>query len=270
MGYVSRQFGRLRHEPRMSIDAGRERVAVEPSQQVSWADICASATLVMTPSGGPIRTIVTGRRHITTGSYPSIKAGRPCPFEGMNERAFLMHSEVDTGVVDYSAQPFRFEFIIDGRKRTYIVDCARVLDDGGIEVVEVKNDRRALKDPDYSLKLECVAEICRQLGWRFRVVFGKDLLRPEIHFDAIQDIQSWRFAAYEDADVFRIAERLHAVEVECLGALAERIGSRAVGRAKLKAMMVGRLVRINLAAPLCDESPVMLLAGPTSQLEGWK
>lgn len=64
--------------------------SAEPS---SWDSLAASATLVTTPCGAPIRTIVTGRRVITTGVYASRKAGRPQPYESMNERAFFMHCE---------------------------------------------------------------------------------------------------------------------------------------------------------------------------------
>lgn len=265
MGYVPDQTHATRLEPWGKIDAALARVAVEPSAQFSWEELSASATLVVTPSGGPIRTIVTGRRHITTGSYASIKAGRPFPFEGMNERAFLMRCEVDTEVVDYRAQPFRFEFVLDGKKRTYIVDCVRLLDGERLEVVEVKKDRRALKDPDYSLKLECVAEICRQLGWRFRVIFADELFLPKARFQAVEDIQSWRFTAYGEADSYRVIRRLHDGGEACLGSLADMFASRQLGRAKIKAMMVRRLVTIDLAKPLSDTSPVQLLV---SQKEG--
>lgn len=259
MGYVPDQLHATSSEPRGKIDAALAQVAVEPSAQFSWAALSASATLVITPSGGPIRTIVTGRRYITTGSYASMKAGRPCPFEGMNERAFLMHCEVDTEVVDYRAQPFRFEFVVDGKKRTYIVDCVRLLDGERLEVVEVKKDRRALKDPDYSLKIDCVAEICRQLGWQFRVVFADDLFLPKERFQAIEDIQSWRLTAYSEADVYRLIKRLDNASVECLGSLADMFSSSQLGRAKLKAMMVHRLVAIDLASPLSDDSAVRLI-----------
>ena len=73
------------------------------------ARLSATATIVVTPNGAPIRTIVTGRRPIVTGTYASRKAGRPLPYESMLERAFFMHSEVDPDVVDYRAQPFRLD-----------------------------------------------------------------------------------------------------------------------------------------------------------------
>lgn len=240
-----------------------DQVATSAPTAFCWESMAASATLVTTPTGQPIRTIITGRRRITTGSYASRKAGRAFPFEGMNERAFLMHSEVDTSVVDYRAQPFRFEFVIDGQKRTYIADAVRLLDSGAVEVVEIKNDRRFLKDPDYVHKLECVVHICRQIGWRFRVIYRETLFEPTALFDNVQDIQSWRLADYGQSDVFRVLDCLGACGSKPLGALADLLGRRPVGMAKLKAMMVGRTVRIDLSRRLSIDSEVVPVCTPT-------
>jgi hypothetical protein len=129
-----------------TVEAALHSAGVRNVAPSSWESISASATLVTTRCGAPIRTIITGRRVITTGVYASRKAGRPLPYESMNERAFFLHCEVDTEVVDYHAQPFRLEFVIRGRKRAYIADCVRLMADGAIEVVEIKSDPRALKD----------------------------------------------------------------------------------------------------------------------------
>lgn len=240
-----------------------EQVATPAATAWCWEALAASATLVITPKGQPIRTIITGRRRITTGAYASRKAGRAFPFEGMNERAFLMHSEVDTAVVDYRAQPFRFEFVLDGEKRTYIADAVRLLDSGVVEVVEIKNDRRFQKDPDYALKLDCVAEVCRQIGWCFRVMYREALFEPRIIFDNVQDIQSWRLASYGETDVYRVLDRLEAYGSQALGSLADLICGRPVGMAKLKAMMVGRIVRIDLSERLSIDSEVVAVTSQT-------
>ena len=241
-----------------------EQVATPAVTAWCWEALAASATLVITPKGQPIRTIITGRRRITTGAYASRKAGRAFPFEGMNERAFLMHSEVDTAVVDYRAQPFRFEFVLDGEKRTYIADAVRLLDSGVVEVVEIKNDRRFQKDLDYALKLDCVAEVCRQIGWRFRVMYREALFEPRICFDNVQDVQSWRLANYGETDVYCVLDRLDACGgSQALGSLADLIGGRPVGMAKLKAMMVGRIVRIDLSERLSIDSEVVAVTTQT-------
>lgn len=215
------------------------------------------ARLVITPDGRPIRTIITGRRRIVTGSYPSRKAGRSFPHEGMNEQAFFMHSEVDTRVVDYRAQPFRFEFVLDGAKRIYIADCVRLLEDGVIEVVEVKGDPRALEEPDYAEKLNCVVDICGKLGWRFRAVTRDQLLLPKLRFANIVEVQSRRNVKFDQIHGYRAFDLLmRAGGTVALGELASCLGEPCRGMAIAKAMMVGRLIDIDLSRPLGSDSPV--------------
>lgn len=229
----------------------------------SSADALTTGRIVFPTSGGPIRTIVTGRRHIVTGSYASRKACRAMPFEGMNERLFFMHSEVDTSVVDYRAQPFRFEFTIDGARRTYIVDCVRLLSDGRIEVVEVKNDRRALRDDHYLEKLNRVAETCTALGWDFRVVLREGLENPRVRLENIELIQSRRHTRFTSADVYVALESIEQAGGRIsMGKLAEGLGDAHRGRAVLQAMMVHRLVEIDLSKPLGPESSVSLPSSP--------
>lgn len=232
----------------------------QPPAPLSWEAINAIARVVTTPDDRPLRTIVTGRRRITTGIYPSTKSGRPFPFEGMNEQAFLMHCEVDTRVADYRAQPFRFEFVVEGAKRIYIADCARLLDNGRIEVVEVKNDRRALKDPDYALKLEHVREICTGLGWGFRVVLKDAIFAPSVVHANVVDIQSRRQVKFDASQSYLAFDLLDKMGGQApLGKLAETIAEHRVGMAMAKAMMVARLVKIDLSVPLSGDSVVSLV-----------
>ncbi|MBW8303794.1 MAG: hypothetical protein K0M78_07605 [Brevundimonas sp.] len=245
--------------PHGEIGAVVEGVLVGPSAPWDWESLRACARLVGATDGGPIRTILTGTKKLVTGSYPSRKAGRAMPYEGMNEHDFIMHCEVDTEVVDYRVQPFRFEFVVDGKKRIYIADVVRLLSSGQIEVVEVKQDRLALKDPDYSLKLECVKEICRRVGWLFRVVFSLELRRPAVRFTNIQDIQAWRTTRYGPGDVYQVCDLLSGHAHKTMGALAEALGDPIVGVAKLKAMMVGRVVRLELNRKLGADTLVSLV-----------
>jgi hypothetical protein len=244
----------------MTLDAALHNAAQEGMAPLSWENLSAAATLVVTPTGAPIRTIITGRRHVTTGVYVSRKAGRALPYESMNERTFFMHSEVDTEVVDYRAQPFRLEFILDGRKRTYTVDCVRLLADGLIELVEIKNDRRSLRDLDYASKLEAVQTICDRVGWGFRIVFKSSLFEPTHVYRNICDVQSWRLTEYTKTDVFEVAEQIHGAGPMPLARISEHLGDLVVVAAKLKAMMVGRVVRLDLSRPLNSDTSVSLLS----------
>jgi len=239
----------------------------EPPEPLSWKALSASAQIVITPDGRPIRSIMTGRRRITTGAYNSAKCGRSLPFEGMNEQAFLMHSEVDTQVIDYRAQPFRFEFVVEGAKRIYIADCARLLEDGRIEVVEVKNDRRALRDPDYAMKLACVREICARLGWGFRVVLKDQLFAPAVVYQNVVEIQSRGSVSFNQSHGYRALTLLDRMGGQApLGKLAEAISERRQGMAIAKAMMVARLLNIDLSRVVGTDSTVRLVASPRAQL----
>lgn len=228
-----------------------------PADQLSWEALNAIARIVFTPDDRPIRTIVTGRRRIVTGFYNSRKTGRRHPFESMNEQAFCMLSEVDTRVVDYRAQPFRFEFVLDGVKRIYIPDCARLLDDGQIEVIEVKSDRRALSEPDYADKLLAVDEICRRQGWTFKFVTRSQIVEPAARYRNIDEVQSRRMVAFDASHTYLVGDLLDQ-HGGCapLGMLAETLGDRRVGSAILKAMMVARQVNIDLAEPLHADTAV--------------
>jgi hypothetical protein len=237
----------------------------EPPAPLSWEAISAIGRIVTTPDDRPIRTIITGRRRITTGVYPSTKSGRSHPFEGMNERAFFMHSEVDTRVADYRAQPFRFEFVVGGAKRIYIADCVRLLDSGRIEVVEVKNDRRALEDPDYAMKLTHVREICSQLGWGFRAVLKDELFTPAVVFSNVVEVQSRRQVKFDPSHGYVVFDLITRMGGQApLGKLAEAIGERRLGMAIAQAMMVARLVDIDLCRPLGADSIVRLVDQPRS------
>ena len=102
MGYVRHRSLLPIGQP-LTVEAAVRSAGVKDAGPLSWESLSASATLVTTLCGAPIRTIVTGRRVITTGVYASRKAGRPLPYESMNELAFFMHCEVDTEVADYRA-----------------------------------------------------------------------------------------------------------------------------------------------------------------------
>ncbi|WP_157223660.1 TnsA endonuclease N-terminal domain-containing protein [Caulobacter sp. AP07] len=228
-----------------------------PADPDSWAAISSFARLVTTPDGKPIRSIITGRRCIVTGSYASRKARRALVHESMNERALFVHSEVDTEIIDYQSQPLRLEFVLDGRRRTYIADCLRQKFDGSLELVEVKHDQRALRDPDYALKIQAVAKVCQALQWSFRVVHGAPLRAKSTFNTNVGIVQQYRFVKFGAREIHLAGEALAQAGGEiAFGRLAEILGERRIGRAQICAMMVGRIVRIDLQSALNDNSVV--------------
>lgn len=224
--------------------------AVSPED---WFATSALGRLVITPDGGPIRTIITGRKRIPNGIYSSRKCRCGLPHESAVELAFFHFSEVDTHVLDYRAQPFRFEFSIDGKLRTYIADCARLLADGSVEVVELKYDWRSLRDPDYAAKLAAAREACVQLGWSFRIVFRSELEEPRVRRANVRLVQSHRFVRYGTSHCLLALGELEDLGGEaCLGDIADVLAPEPMGEAIAMAMMVGRMIDIDLAAPIMN------------------
>lgn len=248
-------------ETRLSVSSLLQAGLAHASTSSAWASISANTRIVLSATDGPMREVITGRNIRATGIYPSPKAGRPVAFESMNERAVFLHSEVDTGVVRYLSQPCRFEFVLGGRMRSYVPDLARILDDGTLEIVEVKGDPSALSDPDYRCKLDHVAAACRMIGWSFRVIFAEPLRERTVRNLTVAKIQHYRLAAFGASDVFKVQELLaNAPGGVPLGDLASAIGDSSGGLGKVCAMMVGRHLAIDLDAPLTPASNVRPLS----------
>lgn len=223
-------------------------------------ELVVAGRVVLTPDGKPIRSILTGRKLRTTGSYASRKSGCGQVYESMVERAFFLECEVDTDVVDYRAQPFRIEVVIDGRLRTYIADCVRLMADGSIEVVEIKGSARQLVDPDYVTKLSAVRSVCAAAGWSFRVITSDQIMRPPVRYRNIEEIQLSKHVRYGTKEIY-VAHR--AIEefdgIGRLGAVADAVHAGPIGRQIVMAMMVGRVVSIDLDPPLSAASEVTLI-----------
>jgi hypothetical protein len=109
------------------------------------------------PDGGPVRLRGNGRRSRATGLYFSIKSGRHLPYESRLELHDLWRAEVCSKVVSAWPQPFTLQLMMDGELRRYTPDRQDILADGQLEVIEIKDDLRLVRDPTYLHKLELVA-----------------------------------------------------------------------------------------------------------------
>jgi hypothetical protein len=272
---AQRALGRARPEPYTSsagptsVDQAIQWIGA-PTTPSGWKAIEAVGRLVITPDGRPIRSAITGRRVIVTGSYASAKTRRTHPHESMIELALFQESEVDVDVVDYRAQPFRFEFIGEDGPRIYIADCCRVLASGQVEVVEVKSDLRHLRDPDYAAKLEAIGLICEQIGWRLRTVTKTQLLGPKARRANTQLIQSRRMVGFTTQDVYAATAFIEESPQgqATLGGVSTALGDPRIGCARAMAMMVARILRIDLATPISGKSKISLVAPPDISARG--
>ncbi|MNV93332.1 hypothetical protein D3C71_1880120 [compost metagenome] len=71
-------------------------------------------------------------------------------------------------------------------------------------------------------------------------------------------MQQDRLTAFNDLHTYRVTEVL-VDGPACFGDVAEALDARPVGDAIVRAMMVARILEIDLRRPLNDDSPVRLL-----------
>lgn len=215
-------------------------------------------TIVIATDGGAIRTVITGRKRGMVSVLPSFKTGRPQPAESWGEAQLIRECEADTNVVDYQAQPHRLEFLNGAGKRiTYIPDMARKLEDGSVEVIEVKACYVVGKMPRYDLKLSTAAAIYNQLGWRFRLVRGRDLnARPEWSANCSAVAQAGT-THVTSAEIITVENLLALAGGSIpLEELALQLGPKQLGLKKLLALHVRRVISIDLSSAFSKDTMV--------------
>jgi hypothetical protein len=114
-----------------------------------------------------------------------------------------------------------------------------------------------LASPEYAEKLAAVRDVCESLGWRFRVLGRQQLFEPHIVYANIDLIQSRRMVQFDQVHAYQAMELLERGTGETtLGDLSDVLGGEPRGLAIAQAMMVRRLVAIDLNGLLTAESQV--------------
>jgi hypothetical protein len=249
------------------------------------------ATMRESETGGAARRLITGREPHPTGSPTCIKGGfRAVPWESMeSEWPLIRLAEVASPFRHIRSQPHKLEINVVGGPDPvltvfpdflFAVD-ARFLDDlaGGKPfwaaalgwkpnsesfdwrtlIVETKTDKdRRAVDPDYLHKLDLAREVYRRIGWSFA------------HLKQSKDLPSGRVAQGVDKVWSRAQTRVTMVDVGRVTHVLERAGGRLpydetasvlgsgpIGKAKLAALHVRRVVSIDLSKGLHDDCIVV-------------
>jgi hypothetical protein len=249
-------------------------------------------TIRESETDGASRRLITGREPHPTGSCVCIKAGfRAVPWESMDgEYPLIQLAEVSSPIRRLKSQPHRLDMKVVGGSSPVLqffpdfgfVADARFLEalergepfweaalrwqpkDGSFDwrtlIIETKrdDDRRA-KDADYLHKLDVAHEFYRRIGWSFaHLRASKDLPNVEVA-KGVNRVWSRAMTRVTVLDVARVS---HAIERDG-GYVPYEEASAAiepgpVGRSKLAALHVRRVVRIDLSKGLTSESRVEL------------
>lgn len=216
-----------------------------------------AATLYQRHVAAPMRPVGRRRGLRPGGLYYSAKMGRLVGYESNNEKCDFYRAEIAPRVAGYREQPHTIEGMIDGKLRRYTPDREDRLADGGTEIVEVKDDFEVDKDPDYDLKLRYFAEVYERLGWSFRLTTRKEI-EDSATFGAVETIQRYRRASFTAAEIAEVRHRFGGLGECCLGDLLAIFTSELVGLPKLCAMMVGRILVLDISSRLEPGSIVKL------------
>jgi len=132
--------------------------------------------------------------------------------------------------------------------------------DGSVEVVEIKGSARQLLDPDYEAKLAAVRSLCASAGWQFKIITGDQITTPTLRYKNIEDIQLSKHVRYGAEAIYAAHRAIESCGGEAaLGAVAYAVHPGPLGMHMVKAMMVGRIVSIDLDRPLSAQSIVAAL-----------
>ena len=245
-----------------SVEPARSRLrAMGTDTDVDSDEIIAMGQIYVAEHGGSIRTFNGGLHH-ECGWWPGYKRRRLQHWQGMAQRAYLLRHECDVGTLWAQSEARRFVFPHADRRRSYTCDAELRLIDGTIVIVEIKRTPNDLSDEDYRLTLAGVAEICRRIGWEFRIVFADEIFANRHHRNNVELFASRRFATVTPTSIRRLeAFATKVSQVTTYGHLAEvlRPDWAVAGKAIIQALLVRRRIDIDLTQPLDDSTRVDIL-----------
>lgn len=192
------------------------------------------------------------------GLYYSQKMGRLVGYESENEKCDFYRVEIAPEVMGYREQPHTIKAVIAGQERRYNPDREDQFADGRIQIVEVKDEFEAAKDPDYTAKLDYFAEVYERLGWSFRLT-TRVQIKDTTTFKAVETIQRFRRASFTAKEVADVRIEFAQRDQCSLGELLRLFPSELVGLPKLCAMMVGRILLLDVTSRLEPSSIVKVV-----------
>lgn len=244
-------------------DSARLRaLGIDPSlhPDIRSDKLVTMASIVTSETGGSIRTFSGGLNH-ECGWHTSFKAHRLLHWEGISARRFLIASECDRHVNRMVAEGIRFLFYLAPKWRSYTADVDMMVD-GVRHIVEIKARAGAIGDAEYRLVLAAVAEICRRIGWVFRLVLGTEIFENRLHEDNCELFASRRFVRLSERTMDRFEGFAIRRGVETTyGELAEVLDPTCTerGEAFIQALTIRQRIDIDLTGRVYHRTPLRIL-----------
>ncbi|WP_294353681.1 hypothetical protein [uncultured Sphingomonas sp.] len=225
--------------------------------------------IVRAPDRDQLRGQITGTKTVRTLSYPSRKTQRARFAEGAAEFERIEAEEVEVAVVDGVAQPMRIEALVHTPAGpnwlSHIPDFATLYANGERALVDAKRVWSDFRKP-LGYKQTFLGQLAADMmGYRYeRIILGS--AGSDVRRRNINEVQAARFVHVPDHLAARAALILKAGGIS-LGHLSDLLHP-ANGRAMVFALMVRRLVEIDLDRPLgvnseCRAVPALPSAMPS-------
>lgn len=165
------------HDDDERPDAARLRRDFERWKGLEHASRLGEITMLR--HGGRSRPVILrGSRHLRS-RIVSRKTGRLQLTEGKGLRFLCILCETSAACLDYEAHPMIVRTVADGVRWTWYPDLVRSVVGGPIELIEVKRTVSDLDDPLRERKYEVMSEFVRRIGWRFRILYDRDIFGAE-------------------------------------------------------------------------------------------
>ncbi|MDQ3800116.1 MAG: TnsA endonuclease N-terminal domain-containing protein [Acidobacteriota bacterium] len=125
------------------------------------------------------------------GKFPSIKTGKIVWFESHLERDFIYLTEFDKDVIQYREQPFKVQYLLDGKKLNYFPDFL-LERKSKKQVIEIKPQVKVKKDEFVRFSKIMTNHLAKQ-GYEY-LVFTDSTIRLQPRLSNIQLL--WRYARF--------------------------------------------------------------------------
>jgi hypothetical protein len=249
------------------------------------------AKLFWAENGGPVRTIIDGRKTRPTGTFHALKGGaRAMPWESKLERTAMCLADVSTRVHYLLAQPHRLEISVRGnrgRSLIYFPDLLLQVHQSFVEdlrggmpfsqaacvpasrdvpphrlqnlLLEIKADKDPRDDdPVYQRKLNLAQELYDRRGFAFFTIRQSEHLKKQ--FVAIaRRADLHKYAKLDERDFAMCLSHFAGKDTVPLSSLQQAFGVGPSAQAKVVALHYRRFISIDLTTGSKSDAPVQLV-----------
>ncbi|NTI16097.1 hypothetical protein G6L29_10665 [Agrobacterium rhizogenes] len=275
--------------PEGDADHGGDDNYPEPARRNSLNVV---AKLFWAQDGGPIRTIIDGRKTRPTGTFHALKGGaRAMPWESKLERMAMCMADLSSRVHYLLAQPHRLEINVRGNRGKsliYFPDLLLQVHPSFVEdlrngmpfsqaarvpaprevpshrlqnlILEIKaDDDPRDNDPVYQRKLSLAEELYSRRGCAFFKIRKKEHLGKEFS-DLARRADLNKFVPIDERDYQTCLSRFGGRDTIDRAGLERAFGGGPLSRAKVFGLHYRRFISIDFATRAAGNCPVHLIS----------